>query len=82
MEAVRKWTGSSTKDFCLYALLKMHGISKEMDQGSTVDFCLYSLPKMYGISEGIDQELDRGLLLIFLIERRRLLLIFLSIRSV
>jgi hypothetical protein len=60
----------------------MHGISKEMDQGSTVDFCLYSLPKMYGISEGIDQELDRGLLLIFLIERRRLLLIFLIIRSV
>jgi len=32
MKTVRKWPRSSTEDFCIYSLLKVHGISKEMDQ--------------------------------------------------
>jgi hypothetical protein len=46
-------------------------------RSSTEDFCLYSSSEMYRISKFIDQELDTGLLLILLIERRKLLLIFL-----
>jgi hypothetical protein len=32
MESVRKWKKSSTEDLCLYSLLKVYGISEEMDQ--------------------------------------------------
>ena len=71
MKSVRKYTRSSTEDFCLYSLLKMFGISKEIDQELHRGLLLIFFIKMYEISEEIDQELHRGFLLIFLIGRVR-----------
>jgi hypothetical protein len=32
MTSVRKYTSSSTEDFCLYSILEMYEISKEVEQ--------------------------------------------------
>ena len=68
MGSVRKWTSSCPEDFCLYSVLKVSGISKDMDQELPRGLLLIFLITSVWNNQEMDQELRRGFLLIFCIK--------------